>query len=123
MLTPKDFTVGQRLLFVETEHRRGRESNTEWHVVKAVGRKYVTTGREDSPVVSHMDRKFAPPNLHSEGWPRGRLYLSLEAYELERAMESEWSKMRAFMRDTYRMPASLTLEDMKAINAKLGAGS
>lgn len=95
-MKPSDFKLGQRLWHVPAQ-RYDKTKNGEWHVVKRIGRKWVTAGLEDR---DYTDRRFDPEDMYVDGGgysPPGRYYLTKEEYDERVARNKVLHELREYV--------------------------
>lgn len=92
----KDFSIGQELFYVPSANRGGSKIPAH-HVVKKVGRKWVTAGLADS---GWADEKFSPETMQADGGgysSPGTYYLNDCAYREKLADEAAWAELKDWM--------------------------
>ncbi len=116
-MTPNDFTVGQELFVVHTEHT-GRRHTTETMTVTKIGRKWVTLGKDWKQI------RFDPANRmlcdNDCGRP-SQVFLSEADYSEQKRKAVMWEKFKR--RSELRgAPASVSAGRLAEILSELGYG-
>lgn len=101
-----NYTVGQKLWYVPTDHRWGRQAEV---TVTRVGRKWVEldSGRRVEIGKTHVDGgNYSSP---------GSLYESKEVYEASEALKEAWWELKRKMDNIRATPSHMTLEKISQI--------
>lgn len=119
-VTESKLKVGDRLWWVPDRGEAGEV------VVKKVGRKWATVGKDDGR--EWMDNRidYQNPQMPADGvrWQsHGRCYRTKEEYELTLQCLALWREVRQYFRNSYQVPAHLDVDDLEGILQILkGAG-
>lgn len=114
-----DFSVGQELFYVPNANRGGSKLPAN-HVVKKIGRKWVTAGLPDS---EWANERFTPETMQADGGnysSPGSYYLSDNIYRENLADDAAWAELSEFMRYRSR-PSGLKAASIRAALDKLQA--
>lgn len=91
-----------------------RRDSLYTYTVTKIGHKWLTVARIGYPQL--IDR-VAISDFHIDGGvysSPGTAYTSFEAYETTVAKKAAWEAFQKFARDNYRLPANLSLEEIRA---------
>jgi hypothetical protein len=93
----RKIAVGQTVFYqaAERRYRRPDAPELEEHQVQKVGRKWIEFGGQ------WFSRRFDKTTMRTDGWPRGRVWLSREDYEDETARDAAWLQLREFVTGGY----------------------
>lgn len=107
--------VGQ-IVYIAWNYNRTRRNGIFPAQIEKIGRKWVTLSNG-----YRFDRSDVRMDLDGAGYSSpGRVYLSSEEYEAEKALGLAWMSLRRHVDRLYSPPSGITLEAIQQATALLG---